>query len=139
ARGATTYARSYGHGRGRNEHHIARFKHCDLEQADPGRQPWHTGNSQECLGRQPERIELLKRSGRCVVPLAPAEPGGDEIARLKSRIVGSGNFADRRPIQRFTELEWWTPTVHGRVGRGDLTDRPPVRLLARLGRRGITH
>src|SRR6266851_10523448 len=77
-------------------------------------------------------------SGRCVEPLAPAEPGGDEIARLKPRIVRSGNFADRAPVQRFTELEGWAPAVHGRVGRGDLPDRAPVRLLARLGRRGVT-
>src|SRR5438552_17769707 len=75
--GDLAYDRSDGTGRGRNEYHVARFKHCDLEQADPGRQPWHTGNSQECLRREPERIELLKGSGRCVVPLAPAEPGGD--------------------------------------------------------------
>src|ERR1700674_784167 len=51
------------------------------------------------------RTYRVSGSGRCVVPLAPVESGGDEIARLKSRIVGSGNFADRAAIQRFTELE----------------------------------
>src|SRR6266850_1551750 len=130
--------RSDGTGRDRNEHHVARFKRCDLEQADPGRQPWHAGNSQECLGRESERIELLQGSGGCVEPLAPAEYGGDEIARVKSRIVGSGNFADRAALQRITELEGRAPAVHGRVGRGDLPDRAPVHLLARPGRRGIT-
>src|SRR6202011_3149872 len=89
--GDLAYNRSDGTGRDRNEHHVARFKHCDLEQADPSRQPWHAGNSQERLGREPERIELLQGCGGCVEPLAPAEYGGDEITRVKSRIVGNGN------------------------------------------------
>src|SRR6266478_4010298 len=136
--GDLAYGRSDGPGRDRNEHHVARFKHCDLEQADPRGQPWHASNSQECLGREPERIELLQGSGGRVEPLAPAEYGGDEIARLKSRIAGSGNFADRAALQRFTELKGRAPAVHGRVGRGDLPDRATVHLLAWLGRRGIT-
>src|ERR1700680_579292 len=88
--GDLAYDRSDGTGRDRNEHHVARFKRCDLEQADPGRQPWHAGNSQECLGREPERIELLQGSGGGVYTVSTAEPGGDEIARLKSRIFGDG-------------------------------------------------
>src|SRR5258708_28097619 len=56
--------RSDGTGGGRYEHHVTGFGYCDLEQADPSRQPWHAGNSQECLGREPERIYLLQASGR---------------------------------------------------------------------------
>src|SRR5882762_10322152 len=129
--------RSDGTGGGRNEHHVTGFRYCDLEQADPGRQPWHAGNAQECLGREPGRIELLQACGRCVEPYAPAEPGGDQIARLESRIVGSRNFADRPALQRFTDLEVRAPAVHGRVRRCDLPDRASGRLLARLGRRRI--
>src|SRR6267378_1475027 len=128
--------RSDGARGGRYEHHVTGFRYCDLQQADPSRQPWHAGNSQECLGREPERIELLQACGRCVEPFAPAEPGGDEIARLESRIVGSRNFADRPTLQRFNELEVRAPAVHGRVGRGDLPDRAG-HLLARPGRRRI--
>src|SRR5882672_5736668 len=71
--GDLAYDRSDSTGGGRNEHHVTRFGHCDLEQADPSRQPWHAGNSQESLWREPERIELLHASGRCVEPFAPAE------------------------------------------------------------------
>src|SRR5713101_9796356 len=75
--GDLAYDRSDSTGGRRNEHRVTRFRHCDLEQADPSRQPWHAGNSQERLGREPERIELLQTSGSCVEPFAPAEPGGD--------------------------------------------------------------
>ena len=136
--GDLAHDRSDGTGSGRNEDHVVRFKHCDLEQADPGRQPWHAGNSQERLRGQPERIEFLQVSGRRVKPLAPAEYGEYEIAGPKLRIVGSGNFADRAALKRFTELEGRAPAVHGRVGRGDLPDCVRVHLLARPGQRGIT-
>src|ERR1700682_4210294 len=76
-----------------------------LSKPTQARHPCHADTAQECLGREPERIELLQGSGRCVEPLAPAEPGGDDIARLKSGIVGSGHFADRAALQRFTRSE----------------------------------
>src|SRR5258705_13492492 len=71
-------------------------------------------------GGSPNVSSFCRGSGGCVEPLAPAEYGGDEIARVKSRIVGSGNFADRAALQRITELEGPAPAVHGRVGRGEI-------------------
>src|SRR5438128_11366243 len=63
-------------------------------------------------GGSPNVSSFCRVPAGALKPFAPAEPGGDEIARLESRIVGSRNFADRPALQRFTDLEVRAPAVH---------------------------
>src|SRR5882762_2440179 len=88
--------------------------------------------------REPQCIEFLHGADRRVEPFPPAKHGRDEIAWLKTGVLGCNNFTDRASLQHFARLERRAPAVHSRIGRGNLSDFARWRCPAQWGVRVIT-
>jgi len=130
---------STGGGAARNDHHVTRSRHCDLEQAtDPKPSAMACRQTPGMPGAGARLVSRLLQGLRHVrEPFAPAEPGGDEIAGLNR---GSSEAATSPIAPPSSTSPTWKlgrqPLTSSSWRRGSPRSRPR-HLFARPGRSRI--